>query len=140
MEHQPKAPATQRQRGNAIPANSHRKSLSAGQLTAISLLLAGHSVASIARNTAISQRTLFRWKVDPRFDAELRRRAATVAIREPVSPSAPRPVRRGRRPSWARGLSAEEEAELRADAAKFDALFDKACAKLMPQSPPGAHS
>jgi len=74
-------PHTQIRKTNPIPLASRRKSLSPGQLAAISMLLTGHSVAAVARRMAISKRTLFRWKLQPEFDAEIRRRAEALGSR-----------------------------------------------------------
>ncbi len=124
-----------RPHANPFPPESHRKSLSPGQLTAINLVLAGHTVASIARQMAVSKRTLFRWKLDPRFESEIRRRTDSFGSRP--SPTNP-PPRVERRPSWARGLSAEEEAEIRAEAAALRAISDALLKQKMPQSSQGA--
>jgi len=78
---------------NPIPPASRHKSLSPGQLAAISLLLAGYSVAAIARKMATSERTIFRWKRDPRFDAEIRRRAEALGPRLRLSDRQPNPQR-----------------------------------------------
>jgi len=60
------------------PAPLQQRRLSPRQLTAIGLLLAGSSVADAARQLRINPRTIFRWKTDPRFVAEIDRRAEEV--------------------------------------------------------------
>jgi predicted DNA-binding protein (UPF0251 family) len=64
------------------PASSpQQRRLSPRQLMAIGLLLAGSSVADAARRLRINPRTIFRWKADPRFVAEIERRAEAVMPR-----------------------------------------------------------
>jgi hypothetical protein len=63
---------------SSLPQQSR---LSPRQITAIGLLLAGSSVADAARRLRINPRTIFRWKADPRFVAEIERRAEAVMPR-----------------------------------------------------------
>jgi hypothetical protein len=56
-----------------------RRPLEPRQLTAARLLLAGASVAETARQLRVHRYTVSRWKVDPRFQAELRRQVAASA-------------------------------------------------------------
>ncbi len=50
------------------------RALSPRQLTAISALFAGHSYTEIAMHLRIDRKTLFRWRRDPDFVAEIERR------------------------------------------------------------------
>jgi hypothetical protein len=63
------------------PQRTQQRRLSPRQLMAIGLLLAGASVADAARRLQINPRTIFRWKEDRRFVAEIERRAEAVMPR-----------------------------------------------------------
>jgi DNA-binding NarL/FixJ family response regulator len=56
-------------------ARAAERRLAPRQLTAAELLLAGSTVAAAAARLNISPRTIFRWLRDPRFLAEVDRRA-----------------------------------------------------------------
>jgi DNA-binding CsgD family transcriptional regulator len=69
--------------------------LSPRQLMAISLLLAGRQVKAVAQQLGVDRATVFRWKNDLHFQAEVQRRAELadpVQGRRPRNGFAPRPA------------------------------------------------
>ncbi len=62
---------------NPIPS----RRLSPRQLAGVALLLAGYTALEVARQLRVNPRTVFRWKQDPRFIAEIDRRAAELIPR-----------------------------------------------------------
>ena len=75
--------------GTKPPADARpkRSVLSPRQLMAISLLLAGKQVKDVAEELGVNRATVFRWKRDPLFGAEVQRRAE---LADPVQRRRPR--------------------------------------------------
>ena len=68
-------PNPQNAKTNPRPTDRSARPLAPRKLTAIELLLAGSTVAAAAARLGVNPRTIFRWLNDPRFRAEIDRRA-----------------------------------------------------------------
>jgi hypothetical protein len=77
----PEMPGQNRRNAETNPPRTEvrRKALSPRQFTAIALLLRGKTAAATARTLEINERTVRRWQADPRFSAELSRRAEEMS-------------------------------------------------------------
>jgi hypothetical protein len=77
--------------GKTNPPASHRKKgLSPRQLSAARLLVAGASAVRVAKLLSIERRTIFRWKHDPTFHAEIRAQADALISRRKRPAEPPR--------------------------------------------------
>ena len=72
---EPSRPDVRIAKTNPTPQSSPPRPLSPRMLTAAELLLAGSTVAAAALRLGINPRTIFRWLKQPRFRAEIDRRA-----------------------------------------------------------------